>query len=163
MKLIVSREARVLAGKHAWNCYGRSAYGVLVGSRFRLIVSLPVSSVRAWGDFDAGSFASDVLPLARQLADLFHLQTIGFYASSGMGVEEAGRCPLRSQSFFMEYYMECCPQCSWAIYYRNGKRLPGDRVAVCVGRRLTDTINQKRILSRWNHLLGRTSYLDDQS
>lgn len=160
MILIVSREARVLAAKHAWNCPGRSAYGLLVGSRYRLIAALPVSSVRSWLDFDQAVFDTHVTPLARQLADSYHLHVIGYYASSEMGLVDARRCPLRRGCFFLEYEMECCPHHSVARYFRNNHPLDYHQLAECGGPRLTDTINQRRILSRWNQLLGRQSYLD---
>jgi hypothetical protein len=157
--LIVSREAKVKAAKHAWNNYGRSSFGILLGSPSRLLLALPATSIQNWSEFRPDDFSEFFVQPAVKLAKSLHMVTLGFYASFGMGIDNIGTCPLENIGLFMHYEMICCPQCSGASFHLDGKCLPRASVIDAPGKRLTHFLNQRRVLSEWNRCLGRTSYL----
>jgi len=162
MKLIVSREARVQVAKHAWHRCNRRVYGAILGFRFTILAALPFSSVKTWEESDRTACEAALLAPARQLAKQLHLQVIGWYASSDADFHDEKACPLRNEGIFIDYYLMCCPGHSWVSYFSNGRIIAHDRVAVSPGKRLTSTINQRKIIAHWNRLLGRNCYLDEQ-
>lgn len=159
-KLLVSREARIIPGRHAWNRRDEYAFGILLGVRYRLLLALPAASVRSWADFNLEAFEAFYLLPARQLAASLHLDVLGRYITSDYGTKAFETCPFKDDGLLIHYQMICCPQCSGARYYFNGQELRWADVEDAPGKRITHLMNQRRILTRWNRMLGRRSYLD---
>ncbi len=159
-KLLVSREARIIPGRHAWNrCYD-FAYGILLGTRQRLLLSLPASSVRSWDEFDEEAFESVFLRPARQLAAQHHLEILGRYITSDYHTKAFETCPFKDDGLLIHYKIICCRQCSGVSYYLHGEAVRWGDVIDAPGKRLTHLLNQRRILTHWNRMLGRRSYLE---
>lgn len=158
-KILVSREARVQIAHHVWADCNRTVYGILLGSRYRLLLSLPVESVNVWAEFQRDQFDATYLRIAQKLAASLHLNVLGCYASTDIDAPDFLNCPFLADPFFVKYSKVCCRQCSGERYYTNGKSLPWPSVTIAQGKRLTHLLNQRRIISQWNKLLGRTSYL----
>lgn len=164
--LVISREAIVKAGKHAWNVYPLEAFGYLLGKMAEktIYAALPCSKTLWWYEYaDRWNGIAENLEKAQEVARLFSLEVIGFYASTE-GWQD-GEYPgpdfsNDSSQVFMIYHAIHCPACSQCSFKHNGQWLKyrNEHFAVCHGKRLTHDINQKRILKEWRRVYGAVDY-----
>jgi len=167
--LTISREVPVKVGKHAWNVFPLEAFGFLLGSGADSAVyaALPCSKTRRWREFeDRWTGIADNIEKARTVAKLFDMEVIGFYASTdNFGSDSLDNFPMppfissASMELVMLYRMICCPQCSQASYKYDNRWLKRDEdYVVPRGRRINDSISQKRILKEWHRVYGTVDY-----
>jgi len=167
--LTISREAKIKAGRHAWNVYPLEAFGFLLGrkSEGTVYAALPCSKTRRWHEFeDRWTGIADNIEKARSVAKLFDMDVVGFYASTDDFVtDNLNNFPMppfmasSSMELFMLYRMICCPQCSWAAFKYDNRWLKRDEdYVVPRGKRISDSISQKRILKEWHRIYGAVDY-----
>lgn len=168
--LIISREARIKVGRHAWNVYPLEAFGFLLGrsSEMAVYAALPCSKTSRWDVFDdCWSGVSENLQKAVAVAKAFDLEVVGFYASgekfSGKDIDAYPFPPQiaeGSMKLFMLYCTICCPAHSWASYNLDGRWLECKEEAC--GIRIDKAINQKRILKEWRRVFGAVDYSNNR-
>lgn len=164
--LTISREAPVKVGRHAWNVFPLEAFGFLLGSKAdeEVYAALPCSKTRRWYKFDdrwTGIY--DNLDKARFVGRAFNMDVVGLYASTDSDHHDGFPIPACIRSTCMEllmlYQTVCCPQCSWVSYKRDNRWLIRDEdYVVPRGKRIRDSINQKRILKEWRRVHGAVDY-----
>ena len=157
MPVIVSREALMRLASHAWNSYPSAAYGFLLGRTETIIsVSLP-----AWtfpGDRESTVGRDKIeerLAIAKNLAASLKLYFIGDYGSL---VSEESMAFLRfsKPAIFLDYDPICCKSHSSAGLSQEGK----GNLEWCIhgSVRENNSVNQKRVISRWHALIGSAEY-----
>lgn len=146
--------------KHSWNSYGRVAYGLLGGLRQTISCAVPIASVQGQVELDLVDADSRIVEIASNVMRTMGVDLIGRYASSGMGLEEIELTYNRSYRLFAEFYMMCCPNCSSARYFLDGKPVKWGNWTCLHGARLTNAFNQRRLLQKINDKFGRSTYLD---
>lgn len=165
--LTISREAKIKAGRHAWNVYPLEAFGFLLGrkSEGTVYAALPCSKTRRWHEFDDRWMGiEENIEKARSVAKLFDMDVVGFYASTDEcnSKDDFPMPPLMasgSLELFMLYRMICCPQCSWDAFKYDNRWLKRDEdYVVSRGKRISDSISQKRILTEWHGIYGAVDY-----
>jgi hypothetical protein len=165
--IIISREALVKLGKHAWAVYPLEASGYLVGTLdpLQVFAALPCSKTSKRNEYDDRWIAlPEYLPTAERIAASFRLQVVGVYASYDVsrGGSYYPACPLVTPHplpLTVLYRTECCPQCSTAIVYRDGAEVQrGDDYLIPRGKRITNDINQGSILAMWRAHFGPIDY-----
>lgn len=167
--LTISREAKIKAGRHAWNVYPLEAFGFLLGrkSEGTVYAALPCSKTRRWHEFDDRWMGiEENIEKARSTAKLFDMDVVGFYASTDDfdpdNLDNFLMPPLMASSsmeLFMLYRMICCPRCSWATFKYDNRWLKRDEdYVVPRGKRISDSISQKRILKEWHRIYGAVDY-----
>jgi len=153
--LIVSREALVKIGKHAWNVYPLEAFGYLLGREAarQVLASLPCSKTSRWYEYDDRWLGiEEHLSKACATGKEFGLDVAGFYAST---LEYSTDYPIpsfimNSGRSVMLYTTICCHSCSQYRLWDNGRWLiRREGFVVCGGKRLDGSVNQKRILKAW--------------
>ena len=167
MHLIVSREARTLVGKHAWSCFDRVAYGYVGGVGNTVSCVLPLA---AFPTQPEARIAADDPMLTRSAMNVlrgFGLRLIGRYCSSGElnDFPEATSLWLRQRPFtdypvFIEYLPMCCRGCSHIRYHVGSRTLGWGDVALSAGKRLSNAINQRRVIAAWYATTDRRNYRD---
>ena len=161
-RLLISREARCLIGRHAWHHPDRRAFGFLVGTPVRLYFALPVDGVELQ-DAGFGDCLRALLPMATAFAAEKHMSIIGYYMTGPRDAPKPTETRLMHDGIVFDYCTICCPSCSAFQISMNGKALPDRAIAEAPGKRITHVMNQRRALSAWNLLLKRTSYLSGLS
>lgn len=167
--LTISREAPVKVGKHAWNAFPLEAFGFLLGrsAESTVYAVLPCSKTRRWHEFDDRWNGIEAnLEKARSVARLFDMEVVGFYASTDdFDSDNLNNFPIpplianTSMGLVMVYRMICCPQCSWAAYRYGSRWLKRDEdYLVPHGKRISDSVSQKRILAEWRKVFGEPDY-----
>lgn len=159
--LTISREAKIKMGRHAWNVYPLEAFGFLLGrkSEGTVYAALPCSKTRRWHEFgDRWTGLADNIEKARSVAKLFNMDVVGFYASTD-GRRDDFPIPAfvrnTSMELIMLYQTDCCPHCSWVSFKYDNRWLKRDEdYVVPRGKRINDSINQKRILTEWHRIYG---------
>ncbi len=165
--LTISREAPVKVGKHAWNVFPLEAFGFLLGSKADSAVyaALPCSKTQRWGIFeDRWSGIEGNIEKARSVAKIFDMDVVGFYASTDID-NSRENFPIpsfienTSMKLLMVYGTNCCPGHSWASYKYDNRWLKRDEdYVVPPGKRISDSISQKRILTEWHRVYGVVDY-----
>lgn len=164
--LIISREAPIKVGRHAWNVFPLEAFGFLLGreANKEIYAALPHSKTKYWYKYeDRWAGVYNDIEKARFVGNLFNLDVVGFYASTDFGGRDDFPIPPFIKNTSMElillYQTICCPQCSWLSYKYNNKWLiRGEDYVVSHGKRISNSINQKRILKEWNKVYGVIDY-----
>lgn len=163
--LTISREVPVKVGKHAWNVFPLEAFGFLLGSKADSVVyaALPCSKTQRWHEFeDRWTGIAENIAKAQVVADLFDMEVVGFYASTdGFDSDSRDLFPIplfienTSMKLLMLYGTICCPHCSWAAYRYDNRWLKRDEnYVVSRGKRISDSISQKKILKEWHRVYG---------
>ncbi|MDZ4200964.1 MAG: hypothetical protein U1C96_02335 [Gallionella sp.] len=167
--LTISREVKIKVGRHAWNVYPLEAFGFLLGrsAENTVYAALPSSKTRRWHEFgDRWTGIEENIEKARAVARLFDMEVAGFYASTNafdpIDRDDFPIPPLianSSMEVFMLYQAICCPSCSWASFKCGNRWLKdGEDYVVPRGKRIDDSINQKRILTEWRKVFGAADY-----
>jgi len=167
--LTISREVPVKVGKHAWNVFPLEAFGFLLGSKADSVVyaALPCSKTRRWHEFeDRWNGMEANIEKARSVAKLFDMEVVGFYASTdNFAQDDLDNFPIpsfiasASMELLMVYRMVCCPQCSSTAFRYGNRWLKRDEeYLVPHGKRVSDSISQKRILAEWRRVYGAVDY-----
>lgn len=167
--LTISREVPVKVGKHAWNVFPLEAFGFLLGSKVDGVVyaALPCSKTQRRNEFlDRWIGIDDNIDKARTVAKLFDMDVVGFYASTdGFDPDSLHHFPIHpfidntSMKLLMVYGTICCPQHSMAAFRYNNRWLKRDEdYVVPRGKRISDSISQKRILTEWHRIYGAVDY-----
>lgn len=167
--LTISREVPVKVGKHAWNVFPLEAFGFLLGSIADSVVyaALPCSKTQRQNEFeDRWTGIDDNIDKARSVAKSFDLDVVGFYASTDdFDPDSLDNFPMpsfiasASMELVMLYRMICCPSCSCASFKYGNRWLKRDEdYVVPHGKRISDTISQKRILKEWHRVYGAVDY-----
>lgn len=159
-QIIGSREAQVLIKKHSWNVYGRVAYGFLGGIEQTIYCAVPISSVAGQLQLDRLDKDSRIVDVVTNAMRSMGIDLIGRYVSSGMGTESMSLVYNRQYRLFIDFYMMCCPNCSYAREFLNGEPVAVVDKDARHRVRLTNDFNQRRLLKKVNDALGRASYLD---
>ncbi|NLB69467.1 MAG: hypothetical protein GX804_07270 [Lentisphaerae bacterium] len=160
-QILVSREAKILAERHCWICRWDFAYGLLLGNRYRVLLALPAASIKSWEEFDRKVFDTTYLVPARQLAASLHTSVIGGYMRSDDRLDPPDSHPFNESGLIQVYTIVCCRQCSGSCYYYDKSPVRRDCITLASGKRLIHSLNQRRIISQWNKMLRRNSYLDE--
>ncbi len=101
---------------------------------------------------------------ARSVARAFDLEVAGFYASTDIDTAKDNfpAPPFVAEGameLFMLYRTICCPHCSWAAIRRGGRWLErGEDYVISRGKRRSDAVSQKRILTDWRRVYGEVDY-----
>lgn len=157
--LTISREVRVKIGKHAWAVYPLEAFGYLLGrvAEGFIFAALPCSQTRQWHEFaDRWVGLEEHLNMARQVARVFGLEVTGYYAST----QDSSDYPMPSAimqpgQIVLVYTTRCCPHCSWfGISHHDRWLQHGEEFTLGQGKRLTNAVNQKRVLKEWRRVYG---------
>ena len=167
--LTISREMKIKAGRHAWNVYPLEAFGFLLGkeSEGTVYAALPCSKTRCWHEFDdRWTGIEENIEKARTVARLFDMDVAGFYASTDdFYPDSLDHFPVpsfiasTSMELFMLYRTICCPGHSWASFkYGNRWLKYKEDYVLPRGRRVSDSISQKRILTEWRKAFGAPDY-----
>ncbi|NOT82555.1 MAG: hypothetical protein HOP01_07545 [Gallionella sp.] len=164
--LTISREAAVKVGKHAWNVFPLEAFGFLLGSKAESTVyaALPCSKTQRWNEFEDRWIGIEAnLEKARSVAKSFDMEVVGFYATTDDDHYENFPMPPfvgnASMELVMVYRANCCPGCSWSSYkYDNRWLKRGEDYVVPHGKRISDSISQKRILTEWHRIYAAVDY-----
>ena len=164
--LTISREARIKVGRHAWNVFPLEAFGFLLGKKddSAVYAALPCSKTQKWNEFeDRWIGIEGNIEKARAVAKLFDMDVVGFYASTDIDTYDDFPMPLfigsGSMELFMLYRMICCPQCSSASFKYDNRWLKRDEdYVVPHGKRISNSISQKRILKEWRQVYGAVDY-----
>ena len=167
--LTISREVKIKAGRHAWNVYPLEAFGFLLGreSESTVYAALPCSKTRRWHEFDdRWTGIEENIEKARSVAKLFGMEVVGLYASSeAFSSDEHNHFPISpllentDMELFMLYSTICCPGHSWASFKYGNRWLKYDEDYFFPrGRRVSDSISQKRILKEWHRVYGAVDY-----
>ncbi len=172
--LTISREVPVKVGKHAWNVFPLEAFGFLLGSKTdgAVYAALPCSKTQRQNEFeDRWIGIEDNLEKARTVSKLFNMDVVGFYASTdGFDPDCLNHFPIPSfientcMKLLMVYEVVHCPSCS-SISYKYGNRWlkRGEDYIVPHGKRVSDSICQKRILTEWRKVYGLVDYSNQQA
>ena len=165
--LLVSREAPVKIGKHAWNVFPLEAFGYLLGTPDgqNISVALPCSKTNRWHDFsDRWNGIPENFVLAKSTANDFKLEVIGLYYSTELMIP-ATSYPApellaeMNIEFTLEYTTICCRQCSWISIFHHGKHLiRGEHYLLSCGKRSDRTLNQRRVHQAWIQRFGAIDY-----
>jgi hypothetical protein len=124
-----------------------------------------VAQVMRWSEIDMAHHTSRLRTSAESMLRLFGLCVIGSYmgASPFMKEEDFSEWlsfPLASEGIHVRYEVECCRGCSDFNVWRYGERLQRDEDwKVSSGKKTDPEFSQRRLLSCWNGLLARPSYL----
>lgn len=167
--LTISREAKIKAGRHAWSVYPLEAFGFLLGrkSEGTVYAALPCSKTRRWHEFDdRWRGVEENIDKARSVARLFDMDVVGFYASTDGfypdGLHHFPSPPFidnASMKLLMVYGTICCPQHSMTAFGYNNRWLKRDEdYVVPRGKRISDSISQKRILKEWHRIYGAVDF-----
>lgn len=162
--LIISREAPVKIGKHAWNVFPLEAFGYLLGSKNKIHAALPCSKTKRWYEYDdRWTGILDHLDKARAVGKVFHLDVVGFYGSTeSLTLKKYSTPPsfiTDSSHYLMFYITICCQQCSDFSIIKDGQILTEkENFIVHHGKRISKSINQKRILKEWIRMHGPIDY-----
>ncbi len=166
--LTISREARIKVARHAWNVFPLEAFGFLLGRKADSTVyaALPCSKTQRWHRFeDRWTGIESNIEKARSVAKVFDMDVVGLYASTvaeDLNLEEfpiPSYIASTSMELFMLYRTFCCPSCSWAHYKYENRWLEIDEdYIVPPGKRLLNSINQKKILKEWCKVFGTVDY-----
>jgi hypothetical protein len=169
--LTVSREALVKLAKHSWNLYPLEAFGYLLGSSAdnAIYAALPCSKTRRW--YEYGDRWNGIMRQADKAASVarhFGLELVGAYASLYPHTDDSGKIeaypapPALATSgmdVVLNYCMLCCRGCSSFRITQHGQPLiRNEDYVVTPGKRLTRTINQRRILQEWGKVVGPIDY-----
>ena len=117
--LTISREAKIKAGRHAWNVYPLEAFGFLLGrsAENTVYAALPCSKTRRWHEFgDRWTGIEENIEKAHSVARRFDMEVVGFYASTdGFDLDSLDNFPIpsfiasASMELLMLYRTICCP------------------------------------------------------
>lgn len=144
---LISREAALKVGKDAWNALPGEAFGYLLG-RFdtqHIYAALPCQE-----------HSTEHLLNAERLGFKWHMEVIGGYASMSLE-QDRSEYPMppfidTAGKLLILYQPLCCPHHSrfW-LRSTEGRWLTyGENYQFTPGKRSTNTLNQKRILSVWH-------------
>jgi len=161
--LIISREAAVKVGKHAWNVYPLEAFGYLLGrtAEGQVLAALPCSKTRQWDVHDdRWNGIEEHFEQARIVASSFGLEVVGVY---GTTQDHPEKYPIPRfvgpAMLVMLYRTFCCPSCSWFAFRHEGRLLERrEDFTVCRGKRLDSAVSQRRILKAWREIYGQVDY-----
>lgn len=169
--LTVSREALVKLAKHSWNLYPLEAFGYLLGSSAdkAIYAALPCSKTRRWYEYgDRWNGIAQHADKAASVAQRFGLELVGVYASFYPHTDDAGEIedypapPALATSgmeLVLNYLMMCCRGCSSFRMTQHGQPLTyRDDYVLTREKRLTRSINQRRILQEWHTVFGPIDY-----
>lgn len=167
--LTISREVTVKVGKHAWNVFPLEAFGFLLGRKTEgaVYAALPCSKIQCWNEFeDRWMGIEDNIEKARSVAKLFDMEVVGFYASTdGFEPDSHNHFPIPSvienttMKLLMVYEVIHCLSCSSTLYKHDNRWLKrGEDYVVPNGKRISDSISQKRILTEWHRIYGAVDY-----
>ena len=157
MPVIVSREALMRLASHAWNSYPSAAYGFLLGRTGTIIsVSLPAWKFPGDNESTVGwDKIGERLAVAKNLAASLKLYLIGAYGSM-VSAESMALLRFSQPAIFLGYGPFCCKAHSnvWLSQEGEGK------LEWCIHGtvRENDSVNQKRVISRWRALIGSAEY-----
>lgn len=146
--VVLSREARVRIGKHAWRMHADDARGYLLGrretDRILIYAALPLN------DFAWDRVVREARPqVVRQLAGWFGLEWLGRYRASEV---EPPLDVVPAAPLLLWYRPFCCESHSILRAHIGGVKCEDIRIAK--GKRLTDDVRQKRVLACWRAMLG---------
>jgi hypothetical protein len=163
--LTISREVPVKVGRHAWNVYPLEAFGLLLGRKAdrEVYAALPCSKTQRGDKFeDRWTGIYDNIEKAFSVGRLFNLDVVGSYASTkSSNHTDFPVPPIKSTSMelVMLYQTICCPKCSWYSFkYDNQWLIRDEDYVVPCGKRISNSINQKRILKEWRRVYGPVDY-----
>jgi hypothetical protein len=169
--LTVSREALVKLAKHSWNLYPLEAFGYLLGSSADNVIyaALPCSKTQRWYEYgDRWNGIAQHADKAASVARRFGLELVGVYASFYAYADDSGdmedypappALATSGMGVMLNYYMLCCRSCSLFRITQHGQPLTyGDDYVLTREKRLTRTINQRRILQEWRKVFGPIDY-----
>lgn len=166
--LTLSREACVKLGKHAWAVYPLEAFGYLLrhAAEESVLAALPCSKTRQWYEYsDRWNGIAESADQAATVARRFGLQVVGVYASEYPDAPIHGEYPPPPAPVFLSldlillYSPHCCPGCSgFGLYHRGRWLTRNEDYVVPAGKRILQTVNQKRISKAWRDIHGAVDY-----
>lgn len=169
--LTISREALVKLAKHSWNLYPLEAFGYLLGSSAdnAIYAALPCSKTQHWYEYgDRWNGIAQHADKAASVARHFDLELAGVYASFYGYANDSGRLEdypappalaTPGMALVLNYLMMCCRSCSSFRMTQHGHLLTyGDDYVLTRKKRLTRSINQRRILQKWHTVFGPIDY-----
>lgn len=160
--ITLSREAKLKVAKHAWNVFPLEAFGFLLGRMTdnTVYAALPSCNTGHPGIFEDRWVGLDAyFDQARCVAKAFDLEIVGLYASteemSSNDYPIPSNIAQTSLQLLMLYRMFHCPSCSGVGYNLAGRWLSQEeKPTVQGGKRLLNSINQKRVLKKWYEIHG---------
>ena len=167
--LTISRDVEIRVGKHAWHVFPLEAFGYLLGryeaDAMRIYAALPCSKTACWDEYDnRWNGIDEHLEMARSIGDMFGLGVVGLYATTedcDRAIYPMPECIVHQEmELMLLYHAMCCRNCSNISLRQNGHwRWLGPGV-ICHGKRLSNTLNQKKIMKKWlnDHLACATPY-----
>ena len=164
--LIISREALIKIGRHAWNVCPLEAFGYLLGKETgEVYAALPFSKTQVWYHYeDRWLGMDDTIDTARVLGQMFDLTVVGVYASTtddynGNHYPIPAVIKKTRMELFLLYQVMCCTSCSGRIIkLKNDWLQEGKDWVIPRGIRSSNAINQKRILKEWHKVYGEVDY-----
>lgn len=156
MTVVVSREALMRVASHAWDAHPSAVFGFLLGRADNVVsVSLPAWTFPGIADSTVGwGHIAVRLVAAKSLAASSRLILLGAYASASS--TETVQLDFGPSALYLSYGTVCCKSHSSVGLVRMGQ---GDvEWRVHRGVRESDSVNQKRVISRWRALIGSPAY-----
>lgn len=166
--LTISRDAEVKVGKHAWHVFPLEAFGYLLGryeaGELTVYAALPCSKTLHWDEYDDRWNGIDKhLEMARSVGGKFDLGIVGLYATTedcDRAIYPLPKCFFNQKTeLLLLYHARCCRSCSNISLRRNGHwRWFFEEGVICRGKRISDTLNQKKIMKQWLKVYGSVDY-----
>lgn len=161
-RLTVSREALVKIENHAWNAFPLESFGFLLGrlEEMSVYAALPCSQSRSDAPEDRWNSVNQHWGKAQLTGKSFRLEVVGYYASSDAWHQPPYPVPdfiASGKAMLLLYQTVCCRGHSWKRIWRDGTWLK-QRTGYVVPRgiRISNDVNQKRVLKAWRQLVGDT-------
>lgn len=168
--VIIFRDVEIRVGKHAWHVFPLEGFGFLLGRNepedMRIYAALPCSKTECWDEYgDRWNGIDEYLGMAQRVARLLDLEVAGLYATTESFDHNSYPLPeyfvRHKMKLMMLYRAMCCRSHSHLSLWRNGHWLEFGKdgsAAICRGKRLSNNLNQKKIMKQWRKIYGPVDY-----